>query len=69
MPRGTYRDLPENHLKSSIRTKHFLGSSVLLQRDNARPHTAPAAAHQITKLRSECLLHPADSSDLASKDV
>lgn len=58
-PQGTaintqgYHDLLENHLKSTIRPEHggLLSSGELLHRDNAQPHTAHAAAQQITNLR------------------
>jgi hypothetical protein len=41
---------------------------MLLQHDNARPHTARATAKKITDLRLECIPHPAYSPDLAPSD-
>jgi histone-lysine N-methyltransferase SETMAR len=46
----------------------LLSSGVLLQHDNARPHTARATAKKITDLRLECIPHPAYSPDLAPSD-
>jgi histone-lysine N-methyltransferase SETMAR len=66
----SYCDLLQNHLKPAIRSKRrgLLSSGVLLQHDNARPHTARATAKKITDLRLECLPHPACSPDLAPSD-
>jgi histone-lysine N-methyltransferase SETMAR len=76
MPRGltinseSYCDLFQNHFKPSIRSKRrgLLCSGVLLQHDNARPHTALATAKKITDLRLECIPHPAYSPNLAPSD-
>jgi histone-lysine N-methyltransferase SETMAR len=76
MPRGLtinsklYCDLLQNHLKHAIRSKHrgLLSSGVLLQHDNARPHTAHATAKKIMDLRLECIPHPAYSPDLTPSD-
>jgi histone-lysine N-methyltransferase SETMAR len=46
----------------------LLSSGVLLQHDNARPHTARATAKKIMDLRLECITHPAYSQDLALSD-
>jgi histone-lysine N-methyltransferase SETMAR len=43
-------------------------SGVLLQHDNARPHTARATAKKIMDLRLECVPYPAYSPDLAPSD-
>jgi hypothetical protein len=77
MPRGltinseSYCDLLQNHLKPAIRSKRrdLLSSGVLLQHDNARPHTDRATAKKITDLRLECTPHPAYSSDLVPSDI
>jgi histone-lysine N-methyltransferase SETMAR len=57
-------------LKPAIRTKRrgLLTSGVLLQNDNARPHTARVTAKKITDLCLDCIPHPAYSSDLAPND-
>jgi hypothetical protein len=76
MPRGltinskSYCDLLQNHLKPAIRSKHrgLLNSGVLLQYDNACPHTACATAKKITDLCLECVPHPAYSLDLVPSD-
>jgi histone-lysine N-methyltransferase SETMAR len=76
MPRGltinseSYCDLLQNHLKLAIRSKRcgLLSSGVLLQHDNARPHTTRETAKKITDLRLECISHPAYSLDLAPND-
>jgi histone-lysine N-methyltransferase SETMAR len=76
MPRGrtinseSYCDLLQNHLKPAIRSKRrgLHSSGVLLQHENARPHTARATAKKITDLRLECIPHPAYSLDLAPSD-
>jgi histone-lysine N-methyltransferase SETMAR len=76
MPRGltinseSYCGLLQNHLKPAIRSKRrgLLSSGVLLQHDNARPHTARATAKKIMNLRLECIPHPAYSPDLAPSD-
>lgn len=67
---ASYCDLMHNHLKPAIRTKRrgLLSSGVLLQHDNARPHTAHATVNKIKDLKMECLPHPAYSPDLAPCD-
>jgi len=57
MPRGTiatYADLLKNHLPSAIKPKRCgcLSTGVLLQHDNARPHTAHSAVATIQDLSS-----------------
>lgn len=76
MPRGStvnsesYCDLLQNHLKPAIRSKRrgLLRSGVLLQHDNARPHTSRVTVEKISNLRFECLPHPPYSPDLAPSD-
>ena len=76
MPRGTtvtsaaYSDLLQNHLRPAIKSKRrgLLSSGVLLQHDNARPHTACTTVATITDLHFECLPHPPCSPDLAPSD-
>jgi len=46
----------------------LLSSGVLLQHDNARPHTASTTVATITDLHFECLPHPPYSPDLAPSD-
>ena len=62
MPRGntvtsaTYADLPKNHLRPAIKSKRRgrLSTGVLLQHDNARPHTARSTVATIQDLSFEC---------------
>jgi len=76
MSRGTtvtsvsYSDLLKNHLRPAIKSKRqgLLSSGVLLQHDNARPHTARTTVATITDLHFECLPHPPYSPDLAPSD-
>ena len=64
MPRGTtvnsasYSDLLQNHHRPAIKSKRhgLLSSGVLLQHDNARPHTARTTVATITDLHFECFL-------------
>jgi len=67
---ATYTDLLNNHLKPAIRTKRrgLLSAGVLLQHDNARPHSARATMKTIDDLRFKCLPHPPYSPDLAPSD-
>ena len=76
MPRGntvtsaTYADLLKNHLRPAIKSKRrgLLTIGVLLQYDNARPHTAHSTVATIQDLSFECLPHPPYSPDLAPSD-
>jgi len=62
MPRGntvtskTYSDLLQNHLPPAIKSKRRgrLSTGVLLQHDNARPHTARSTVATIQDLSFEC---------------
>ena len=75
MPRGntvksaTYADL-KNHLRPAIKSKRrgLPSTGVLLQHDNARPHTARSAVATIQDLSFKCLPHPLYSPDLAPSD-
>jgi len=75
-PRGTtvmstsYPDLLKNHLQPAIKSKQreLLSSGVLLQHDNARPHTAHTTVATITDLHFECPPQPPYSPDLAPSD-
>ena len=67
---ASYSDLLQNHLRPAIKSKRreLLSSGVLLQHDNARPHTARTTVATITDLHFECLPHPPYSPDLAPSD-
>jgi histone-lysine N-methyltransferase SETMAR len=75
MPRGntvnsaTYADL-KNHLRPAIKSKQrgLLSTGVLLQHDNARPHTARSTVATIQDLSFECLSHLPYSPDLTPID-
>jgi len=76
MPRGntvtsaTYADLLKNHLHPAIKSKRcgLLSTGVLLQNDNAWPHTACSTVATIPDLSFECLPHLPYSPDLAPSD-
>jgi len=76
MPRGntvtsaTYADLLKSHLRPAIKFKRRgrLSTGVLLQHDNARPHTARSTLATIQDLSFECLPHPPYSPDIAPSD-
>ena len=76
MPRGntvnstTYVDLLKNHLRPAIKSKRcgLLNTGVLLQYDNARPHTARSTVATTQDLSFECLPHQPYSPDLAPSD-
>ena len=76
MPRGTtvisasYWDLLKNQLKPAIRSQRRgrLTTGVLLQHDDARPHTTHATAATMEDMHLECLPHPLYSTDLAPSD-
>jgi len=63
---ATYADL-KNRLRPAIKSKRsgLLSTGVLLQRDNARPHTASSTVATIQDLSFEYLPHPPHSPDLA----
>jgi len=67
---ATYADLFKNHLRPAIKSKRrgLLSTGVLLQHDNARPHTARLTVATIQNLSFECLPHPPYSPDLAPSD-
>ena len=67
---ATYADLLKNHLRPAIKsTRHgFLSTRVLLQHDNAWPHTARSTVATIQDLSFECLPHPPYSPDLTPSD-
>ena len=77
MPRGntvtsaTYADLLKNHLHPAIKSRWhgLLSTGVLLQYDNARPHTAHSSVATIQDLSFECLPHPLYSPDLTPSDI
>ena len=63
---ATYADLPKNHLRPDIKSKRHerLSTDVLLQHDNARPHTAHSTVATIQDLSFESLPHLPYSPDL-----
>jgi len=65
-----YADLLKNHLHPAIKSKRhgLLSTGVLLQHDNAWPHTAHSPIATIQDLSFECLPHPPYSLDLAPSD-
>jgi len=76
MPKGytvtnaTYANLLKNHLHPAIKSKQrgLLSTGVMLQHDNARPHTACSTVAAIQDLSFECLPHLLYSPDLAPSD-
>jgi histone-lysine N-methyltransferase SETMAR len=76
MPRGktvnsaTYADLLNNHLCPTIKSKRrgLLSTGVLLQHDNAQPHTARSPVAKIQDLSFKCLSHPPYLPDLTPSD-
>jgi len=76
MPEGntvnsaTYVYLLKKHLRPAIKSKRrgLLSTGVLLQHDNARPHTARSTVDTIQDLSFECLPHPPYSPNLTSSD-
>ena len=76
MPRGTtvisasYWDLLKNQLKPAVRSQRRgrLTTSVLLQHDDARPHTTHATAATMEDMHLECLPYPLYSTDLTPSD-
>jgi histone-lysine N-methyltransferase SETMAR len=75
MPRGntvntaTYAHL-KNHLRPAIKSKRrgLLSTGVLLQHENARPHTARSSVATVLDLSFQCLPYPPYSPDLSSGD-
>jgi hypothetical protein len=67
---ATYADRLKNHLLPAIKSKRRgrLSTGVLLQHDNARPHTAHSTVATIQDLSFECLPHLPYSPDLAPSD-
>ena len=65
-----YADLLKNHLHPAIKFKRhgLLSTCVLLQHDNAQPHTAHSTVATIKDLSFECLPHPLYSPDLTPSD-
>ena len=53
---------------NQVQTTGLLSTGVLLQHDNARPHTARSTVATIQDLSFECLPHPPYSPDLAPSD-
>jgi len=67
---ATYADILKNHLCPAIKSKRhgLLSTGVLLQHDNARPHTAHSTVATIQDLSFECLPHLLYSPDLTPSD-
>jgi len=67
---ATYADLLKNHLCPAVKSKRRgrLSTGVLLQHDNARPHTAHSTVATIQDLSFECLQHPPYLPDIAPSD-
>ena len=67
---ATYADLLKNLLRPGIKSKRHgrLSTGVLLQHDNARPHTARSTVVTIQDLPFECLPHLPYSPNLAPSD-
>ena len=70
MTSAAYVDLLKNHLRPAIRSKQRgrLSTAILLQHENARPHTARSTVAKIQDLPFECLPPPTYSPDLAASD-
>jgi len=68
---ATYADLLKNHLPPTIKPKRRgrLSTGVVLQHDNARPHTARSTVATIQDLYFECLPHLPYTPDLAPVDL
>ena len=66
--RAMYADLLKNHLHPEIKSKRRGLTDVLLQHDNAGPHTARSTVATIQDLFFECLPHPPYSPDHAPSD-
>jgi len=65
-----YVELLKNHLSPAVKSKRrgLLSTGVLLQHDNARPHTARSTVVTIQDLSFECLPPPPYSPDLTPSD-
>ena len=65
-----YAGLLKNHLRPALKSKWCgrLSTGVLLQHDNAQPHTASWTVAAIQDLSFDCLPHPPYSPDLAPSD-
>ena len=59
-------DLPKNRLRPAMKSKQrgHLSTGVLLQHNDARPHTARSSVATIQDLSFECLPRPPHSPDL-----
>jgi len=70
LTRATYADLLKNHLLPAVKSKRRgrLSTGVLLQHDNAQPHTACSSVATIQRLSFECLPQPPYSPELAPSD-
>jgi len=68
---ATYAYLLKNHLCPAIKSKQHgrLITGVLLQYDNAQPHTTHSAVATTQDVSFECLLHSPYSPDLAPPPV
>ena len=68
MTTTTYADLLKHHLLPAVKSKRRgrLSTGVLLQHDNAQPHTACSTVATIQDLSFKCL--PPYSPDLAPSD-
>jgi histone-lysine N-methyltransferase SETMAR len=64
-----YADLLKNHLRPAMKSKRLglLNTGILLQHDNARPHSVRSAVVTFQDV-FECLPHPPYSPDLAPSD-
>jgi histone-lysine N-methyltransferase SETMAR len=67
---ATYSDLLKNNLRPAIKSKRCarLSTGVLLQHDNAQPHTSLSTVATIRDLPFESLPHPPYSPDIARRD-
>ena len=67
---ATCADLLKNHLRPAIKSKRhgLLSTGVLLQHENARPHTTHSTVATIQDLSFDCLPQPPYSPDLVFSD-